>query len=59
MVNLKKGQAPDLTKRRGVIEPYLTTLIKIFQNSEGNIRPAESWQQLQSIHVDNDDNRPL
>ena len=58
MAKLNKGQAPDLTNIRGVIEPYLTTLIQIFQNSEGNIRPAEAWQQFRAIHGDNDENTP-
>ena len=51
MVKLKKGQAHDLTKRRGDIEPYLTTLMQIFQNPEGNIRSAEAWQQFQCTEI--------
>ena len=51
MVKLKKGQAHDLTKRRGDIEPYLTTLMQIFQNPEGNICPAEAWQQFQCTEI--------
>ena len=37
---------------------YLATLMQIFKNSEGNIRPAEAWQQFQAINGDNNNNRP-
>jgi len=34
MAKLKKGNAPNLTRRHEVVEPYLITVMQIFQYSE-------------------------
>jgi hypothetical protein len=46
----KKGQQATQTTTRGITMPYLATVIRIFNESNGTIKPAAAWTAFQQIH---------
>ena len=46
----KKGQQATLNSTRGIMMPYLATVIRIFNDSNGTIKPAAAWTAFQQIH---------
>ena len=50
MAKQKKGQQTTLTTTRGIQMPYLATVIRIFNESNGTIKPAAAWTAFQQIH---------
>ena len=49
MAKQKKGQETDLNANRGVPQPFLTSLISIFEENS-NIRPRDAWKPFQEMN---------
>ena len=50
MAKQKKGQQTTLTTTRGMQMPCLATVIRIFNESNGTIKPPAAWTTFQQIH---------
>lgn len=49
MAKQKKGQDTVLTSKRGIPEPYLSSVLEIFQDTP-DIAPRVSWKKFQALH---------
>ena len=49
MAKQKKGHATELNPNRGVAQPFLASLISIFEEN-ADIKPKEAWRQFQELH---------
>jgi len=50
MVKHRKGQNVSLSSTRGIAQPYLSTVVQIFVESGGRIKPADAWKLFQEKH---------
>jgi len=50
MTKIKKSLKPTLCRTRGILEPYNSTVLTIFVDSEGNITPSQAWIEFQRLH---------
>jgi hypothetical protein len=50
MAKQKKGQQITIITIWGIQMPYLATVIRIFNESNGTIKPAAAWTAFQQIH---------
>lgn len=46
----KKGQTLSLVRKTGIAEPYRSTVMQIFVESQSTIKPADAWQKFQLKH---------
>ncbi len=51
MAKQKKGQQAMLSTTRGIMIPYLATVIGVFNDSNGTIKLAAAWTAFQQIHA--------
>ena len=53
----KKGKVISLTSNRGIAQPYLGTIISIFRQCEGKMRPKDFYNEFLQVHSASDDER--
>jgi hypothetical protein len=46
----KRGGRMTLSSNRGIAEPFYSTVISIFNESDGQVKPAEAWKLFQEKH---------
>ena len=66
MAKMKRGKDITLYNSRGIVMPYLATVVRIFVEHEGNITPRDTWRIFQENHPppedfqsSNDSNYPV
>lgn len=47
----KKGKTLSFVRKTGIVEPYRTTVMRIFVESQANIKPADAWTKFQLEHT--------
>ena len=65
MAKLKTGKELTLLSSRGIVMPYMASIVRIFVEHHGNITPQDAWQIFQENHpppedvlLSNDTNYP-
>ena len=47
---MKSGKEIMLSNSRGIVMPYLATVVRIFVEREGNVTPQDPWCIFQENH---------